>query len=110
MKIINFIKENFDVVFIFIAMGFLIFFISGCSQFEVKEYSKIKQENLVYNVMSLYGNSSDKKVVEESLNLYYKYLHRDQCRIDVFGEKEKVDYNDYKKLSDYKNCLLLLKK
>jgi len=31
MRVINFIKENYDAVFIFVAMGFLIFFISGCS-------------------------------------------------------------------------------
>ena len=90
-------------VLIFVIVCVVIFFAS-CQGFEVKKYSDIKQENLVYNTMALYSDSKDKTVVSKALEYYYKYLHREQCKIEIYGQKT-IDYLDYKKLNDYNVCL-----
>ncbi len=82
----------------------IIFLANGCTSFEVKKYSDNKQENLVYNIMSLYGKAKDKTVSAKAIDNYYKYLHREQCKFEIF-EKGIIDYSDYKKLNAYNICL-----
>ena len=97
-------NKKTDVIIMTIIILVMIFILSSCSQFKVKKYSEIKQENLVYNTMALYSKSSDKTVVSKALDYYYKYLHREQCKIEIYGQKV-IDYLDYKKLNDYNTCL-----
>ena len=81
--------------------------LTSCTNFKVKEYSKDKQENMVYNVMSFDSESESKVLAGKAIDYYYKYLHRKKCIEENFKDN-KINYNS-PRYRDYSQCLAELK-
>ena len=107
-------KEWLIRVFIVVGTGFLVaastFLFIGCSSFQVKNYTDVKNLNEYWNNIVFLAKVSEKEpkiyapIITEVVKNRNDYKKELRCIRDTFGGTV-IDYEDLKKMNNYTRCL-----
>ena len=88
----------------------LVALFAGCKTYEPVPWNdKLPPQcNMALNTYKLYYSSPDKSATVPDATYCYKALHREECRLEVYGDAP-VDYNDATKYRNYTQCLAELR-
>ena len=116
---ISTIGSAIKVLFICIVVIFLTLsapaIITGCRTYKPVWIDELPDEcNMTLNAYKIYYNTEDKSATVGLTDACLKKLHREYCRVEVFGvdldgNPNPVDYNDVIKYRNFSQCLAEIK-